>query len=73
MEVISTEEFVKRQAGGRVYICRSCFDNKKLIVMLKYEPGEKSETLAGTCPDCVKALSNCIPCKNRPPPNPRKP
>lgn len=72
-KVITTEEFTNLQNNGRVYICRPCFDNKKLIVMLRYDPEEKSGTFAGLCDSCSKAMASCIPCKSKPPPNPRNP
>jgi hypothetical protein len=61
--IITVQEFTERQARGRIYICRSCFDNRKQIMMLDYKPGEKSETIAGICAECKKAQAACIPCK----------
>ena len=71
-KIITIEEFINCQNNGRIYICRPCFDNKKQIVMLKYEPGLKSETVAGVCSNCTKVMSNCIPCKSNKLPFARK-
>jgi hypothetical protein len=71
--VITTERFTELQSKGRVYICRPCFDNRKLIKMLAYDAGARAETLAGVCAECSKALAACVPCQSKPPSTPRNP
>ena len=60
---ISELELVKRSHRGTVYICRSCFDNRRKITMSDYVEGDKLEIIYTLCEKCLATLNYCSQCK----------
>lgn len=63
MKEITESELVKRHHHGTVYICRSCYDNRRKIKMLNYIDGGKNEIIYTMCDDCMKIMEHCSQCK----------
>lgn len=64
---ISEEELKTRQSNGAVFICRSCKDNQGKIMMLNYKEnsGVPNGIYFQFCNECIKLVTDCIPCKSR--------
>ena len=62
---ISQQEFKTLKSNGRIYICRSCLDNKNKVIMLKYEPIKSHGVVYGFCSACSKMIFECSTCKSK--------
>ncbi len=63
MNEITEQEMVVRSHNGLIYLCRSCYDNKKKINLIKSIPGKKTGIIYTFCVDCTKLIEDCSRCK----------
>jgi hypothetical protein len=62
MEIMITDkELAVRKSQGTVYICKSCRDRGK-IILLGYDVGKKQEIYFGYCSSCLKNMGECPTC-----------
>jgi hypothetical protein len=64
---ISEAELNTRKSNGAVFICRSCKDNAKKIMMVQYEQtkGIPNGIYYQFCSECLKLMGDCIPCRSK--------
>lgn len=60
---ISEAELITKSHHGTVYICRMCYDNKKKIVIVRYNVGGKHEVIPDMCDGCAEVMTHCPQCK----------
>jgi hypothetical protein len=63
--LITKKELDIRKSQGTVYICRSCYDFNKKIILIDFDTKTKNGLIFGFCKKCEKLLTSCGPCDFR--------